>query len=806
MSQLLGWAMMPPRTMPNSLQSSRLVFLTLCALLPLGAADSVSFAEKTQQMKAYEGYFDFYWDDEEGKIWLAIERFDEDFLYVNWLSRGLGSNPVGLDRGQLGGTRLVRFERVGPNVLLKEPNLGYRAITDDEREVRAVEESFASSVLWGARVEAEGDGKVLVDATPFLVRDSQGVIGTLKSAEEGDYKLDDSRSTVLLDRTKAFPRNSEFEALLTFVGTKPGGNVRETTPTAEAVSLQVHHSFIQLPPAGYEPRRFDPRAGGIPISFADYAVALDEPVEQRWARRHRLQKKNPAAEVSEPVKPITYYLDRGAPEPVRQALLDGARWWNEAFEDAGYRNAFRVELLPEGADPLDVRYNVINWVHRSTRGWSYGSSVIDPRTGEILKGIVTLGSLRVRQDRLLFEGLGADSPVELALARIRQLSAHEVGHTLGFAHNFAASSFGNESVMDYPAPLIQIDDDGELDFSQAYGVGIGEWDKITVRYAYSDFPNAADESVELAKIMAEAIEGGMLFISDADARPLGAVHPLASLWDNGADPIAALRQTMEVRRIALGKFGKAAIPEGAPMSDLALTLTPLYLHHRYQVEATAKTLAGIEFRYGLRGDSQTATEIVPAARQRESLAALLETLDRKTLALPDRILELIPPPAYGYNDQREAFRSREGRVFDPLAAAAVAADITIAVLLEPTRAARLIDIHARMPDAPSLAEVLRELIKATWLSEQSAVQDQINETVLRRMISLAANATAPASVRATTESALVRLRLGLEERSNEPMAAWGAREIDRFLARPHVEATPAKPLPAPPGSPIGATL
>ncbi len=783
---------------------NRLLVCALAALLgPLQAAEPPSFAEKTQGMKAHEGYFDFYWDAKEGKIWLAIERFDDDFLYVNWLSRGLGSNPVGLDRAQLGGTRVVRFERVGPKILLKEPNLRYRAVTDDRDEVRAVEESFAASVLWGAKVEAEGDGKVLVDATPFLVRDSQGVVERLKSGNEGDYQLDDSRSTVLLDRTRAFPRNSEFEALLTFAGTKPGGNVRETAPTAEAVSLQVHHSFIQLPPAGYQPRKFDPRAGGIPLTFADYAAALDQPIEKRWVRRHRLQKKNPNAAKSEAVEPIVYYLDRGAPEPVRQALLDGARWWNEAFEAAGYTNAFQVELLPDGADPLDVRYNVINWVHRSTRGWSYGASVVDPRTGEILKGVVTLGSLRVRQDRLLFEGLASLSPVDLALARIRQLSAHEVGHTLGFAHNFASSSFGNESVMDYPAPLVQIDDNGDLDFSQAYGVGIGEWDKITVRYAYSDFPDAADEAAELTKIMDEAIDRGMLFISDADARPLGAVHPLASLWDNGADPVAALRQTMEVRRIALEKFGEASIPEGAPMSNLALTLTPLYLHHRYQVEATAKTLGGMEFRYGLRGDSQTATEVVPAARQRDALAALLETLDPKALALPDEILALIPPPAYGYNDQREAFKSRAGRFFDPLAAASVAADITVAVLLEPTRAARLVDIHSRLPEAPSLVEVLRELTKATWLSEQSAVQDQVNETVLRRMISLASNSMAPASVRAIAEGALIELRTRLTERSSDPMSAWGAREIDRFLARPHIEATPAKPLPAPPGSPIG---
>ncbi len=687
-----------------------------------GAAPAAlpSIEDQTADMTAYDGFIPFYWDAASGKIWLKIARFDEDFIYVNWLSRGLGSNPVGLDRGQLGDTRIVRFERIGPKVLLKQPNLRYRALTNDPNERRAVEESFAESVLWGAKIEAESGSAVLVDATDFLLRDAHGVVQQLKDAGQGDFKLDSNRSAFVLDRTKAFPQNSEFEALLTFESASPGRRVIETTPTPGAVTLHLHHSFVAAPPPGYKPREFDPRSGSFGIEFADYATPIDQPLEKRWINRHRLAKKDPSAAISDPVEPIVYYLDPGAPEPVRSALLEGARWWNQAFEAAGYRNAFQVEMLPDGADPLDVRYNVINWVHRSTRGWSYGGSVADPRTGEVLKGVVTLGSLRVRQDRLLFEGLeprfpdmascaagagptpealaavaGDFGPVDVSLARLRQLAAHEVGHTLGFSHNFAASSYNRGSVMDYPAPLVKITAGGDLDLSDAYDVNIGEWDKIAVRYAYSDFPAGTDEKAELDKIVHEGIDKGYLFISDADSRPLGAPHPLSSLWDNGSDPVAALEHTMQVRKIALEKFGEQSIAVGRPMSDLALTLAPLYLHHRYQVEATAKSVGGFMFSYAVRGDGRTPVEAVPADRQRAALEAVLATLSVEALTLPPRLLELIPPPAHGYDPNEEALPSRAGRGFDPLAAARVAAQITVAALLEPTRADRLEEFHAR---------------------------------------------------------------------------------------------------------------
>src|SRR5579884_3591730 len=369
----------------------------LCALiLATGAALAVnasagraeeakktpSIAEKTAGTEKMPGYFNLYWDAKQGKLWLEIDKWGTEFLYQSSLPAGVGSNDIGLDRGQLGATRIVRFERSGPKVLLVQENLEYRAVTSDADERRAVRESFAESVLWGFKVDAEDGERALVDATDFFLRDAHGIPAALRRTKQGNFHLDGARSAIYLANTKNFPMNTEVEATLTFAGDDPGRWVRDVTPDPNAITVREHHSFVQLPPAGYKPREYDPRAGYFGISYMDYATPISEPIVRRFIARHRLEKKDPSAAVSEPVKPIVYYLDRGAPEPIRSALLEGANWWNQAFKAAGYKNAFRVELMPEGADPMDLRYNVIQWVHRATRGWSYGASVIDPRTGD----------------------------------------------------------------------------------------------------------------------------------------------------------------------------------------------------------------------------------------------------------------------------------------------------------------------------------------------------------------------------------------------------------------------------------------
>ncbi|MDG1874511.1 MAG: zinc-dependent metalloprotease, partial [Mariniblastus sp.] len=626
------------------------------------AKETVTIEEFAKDKTKHDGFISYYWDESSGKIFLEIARTNEEFLYVHALATGLGSNPVGLDRGQLGDQKVVQFIRVGPKVLLIQKNLRYRANTDNQLEKRAVEQSFAQSILWGGKIAAESDGKFVVDATDLILADTHDVMGTLKQTEQGDFTLDPTRSAVFLPSCKAFPENTELEATLTFASKKPGSYVRQTTPSPKSVSLRQHHSFIKLPDNQYQPREFDVRSPCLFITFADYATPLDSPLEKRWITRHRLIKKDPQAKLSEPIEPIVYYVDSGAPVKIQEALIEGASWWNEAFEAAGFKNAFQVKLLPAHADPLDVRYNVIQWVHRSTRGWSYGGSVIDPRTGEIIKGHVSLGSLRVRQDQLLVNSLAnpashlgcaccgmggiaeestladmaepigpppktknpsaiaqpnhASNALEVSLARIRQLSAHEVGHTIGFVHNFAASTYGDRaSVMDYPAPRIKISDDGKLDMSDAYGVGIGAWDKVSVKFAYSQFDNGVNESEPLNAILESAAEAKMIFISDSDARPAGAAHPMANLWDNGTDPLQELQHVMRVRRIALDRFDPKKLPPGTTTADIAQYLTPLYLHHRYQLQAAGKLLGGHRYQYGYADGQAPANQPVAASTQ-----------------------------------------------------------------------------------------------------------------------------------------------------------------------------------------------
>jgi hypothetical protein len=796
--------------------------LALLGALPLRAQTPLpSIAEKTRSMEKRDGFLPVYWEAATGKLWMEIPRTGEELIYVVSLPAGMGSNDIGLDRGQLGGERLVRFDRVGPRVLMVQPNQAYRASSQNPAERRAVEESFAQSVLWGFEVKAETDGRVLVDATDFVLRDAHGVIASLKRARQGDYKLDATRSALYLQNTKAFPRNTEIEVTLTFTGDNPGGWVRDVTPTPEAITVRQRHSFVALPPPGYEPRRSDPRAGYFGIDYNDMSSPIGEELTQRFISRHRLEKRDPGAAMSDPVEPIVYYVDAGAPEPIRGALVEGARWWNQAFEAAGYRNAFRVEVMPDSIDPMDARYNVIQWVHRSTRGWSYGSSVTDPRTGEIIKGHVTLGSLRVRQDYLIAEGLlapyetGTEIPPEMermALARIRQLAAHEVGHTLGLAHNYVSSTQNRASVMDYPHPLARLREDGTIDLSEAYTAEIGPWDKLAITWGYQDFPAGTDERTALNRMLADARARGITFLTDQDARSPGSAHPQAHLWDNGTDAAAELRRVLRVRRAALERFGERAIRAGRPMATLEEVLVPLYLHHRYQTEAAAKVLGGQEYTFALRGDEQVPLRPVPGDVQRAAFDALLTTLDPAELAMPRSILTLIPPRPFTYDAHREMFGRYTGMTFDAVSPAVSAADLTIGLILNPERAARLVEQNAMDRSLPGLEWTLDRLEAATFGRAQSdpylaEIDRGIEYALVRRLMMLAADAPMP-QVRALALETLMGIRAETPEGfvpTNEAGAhrALLAGEITRFLERPW---TPDQrsPLPdLPPGQPIG---
>ena len=789
-------------------------------------------------MERLDGLLPLYWDAAAGVLYMEISKFDEDVLYVRGLAAGLGSNDIGLDRGQSDGGRVVRFERVGPKILMLQPNLTYRANSDNPDERQAVKEAFAQSVLWGFTVAAETGGRALVDMTDFLLRDTHGVATNLQPAA---YRLDSTRSVISREHTKAFPKNVIMNATVTFTsqgggqrgfggfGTLAGpgggygrGSLSAVTPSIEAVTVRTHHQFVELPEAGYEPRAFDPRSGASGLTYQDYAVPLGTPLTRRFVNRHRLAKVDPTAAVSDAVEPIVYYLDRGTPEPIRSALLDGARWWNQAYEAAGYRNAFKVELLPEGADNMDVRYNIIQWVHRSTRGWSYGGSVRDPRTGEIIKGQVTLGSLRVRQDYLIAEGLlspyvnGTETPPELAqwaLARLRQLSAHEVGHTLGFGHNYYASSLGRISVMDYPHPLIELTDEGELDYSAVYDDKIGEWDKVAVAYAYQDFPPGADEAEELRAILDEAWQRDVIYMTNQDMSAQPRVH----WWANGDDPAAELNRMMAVRRHALDRFGENAITLGAPLATIEEVLVPLYLHHRYQVQATASAIGGSNYHYALRGDGHgNATGAVPRAEQLAALESLLATLQPAELAVPRSVLQQLPPRPSGYRDHRELFPRYTGMTFDAITPAVVAAQHVTSNIFDAARASRMVEQHALDSSLPGLDDILDRVLEAVFTMQSGDGYEQeiiraVQRVVVEQMMSLGANAPMP-QVRAIVIARLARLatragaRLGAADESIGPSQAHLAllkRDIERFLARPANAYSEPRPPSPPPGAPIG---
>ena len=800
-----------------------LVVSPLCAQPRTETTKSQTIDEKVAGMQKFPGYFPFYWDAKAGKLWLEIDKWNTEFLYVESLPAGIGSNDIGLDRGQLGNSFIVRFDRSGPKVLLVAPNYDFRAVTNDPDEKLAVKDAFAESTLWGFEVAAEESGRVLVDATAFYLRDVHHVTNSLQQSQQGTYRLDPSRCAFYLANTKNFPQNTEIETTLTFTGDPSGQFIRQVVPSPEAVTVRERHSFVQLPGPGYKPRVFDPRSSFFGITYMDFATPIEEPITKRFISRHRLAKKDPSAAVSEPVAPIVYYVDRGAPEPVRSALVAGARWWNQAFEAIGYKDAFRVEVMPPDVDPMDVRYNVIQWVHRSTRGWSYGESLSDPRTGEIIQGRVSLGSLRDRQDFLIAEGLLAPyekgkplSPklLEMVLARLRQLAAHEVGHTLGLQHNYAASPVNRASVMDYPAPYVKLGADGVPDLSEAYAKGIGEWDKVSIAYGYQDFPAGTNEQSALDQILSNAFSRGLMYLTDQDARPASASSSVAHLWDNGKNVVDELGNVMKVRASALRRFGENNIREGAPLATLEDVLVPIYMYHRYQVEAAAKVVGGQDYTFSLKGKGDRNPQIVAPEEQRRALDAVLDTIKPDALMLPESLLKLIPPRPAGYARTREDFRIRTQPTFDALAPAEAITEHVSGFLLNPERAARLVQFHARDPRNPGLVEVVDKIITSTWKAPVASgyageIQHTVDMVILGDLMALASAEHAPNQVRAVAELKLDQLKtwLGtqrtLTRDDNQRASLYYAMEqIKRFQDDPK-KMNITRPQAPPDGQPIG---
>lgn len=787
----------------------------------LAAAQALpAIEEKTKGLRKQEGFINYYWEESTGKIWLEVDKLNTEILYNLSLPAALGSNDIGLDRGLLGGERIVFFNRVGRKLLMVEPNYRYRAITKDKAERKAVEQSFAQSTLWGFNIEAESNGHVLVDATDFLLRDAMKVSSRLRLMKQGNYLLDKTRSAIYIPNSKNFPQNTELEASITLVNNdgETGNYVNSVTPSTEAVTVRIHHSFIQLPDNNYKPRVLDVRSSFIDISFFDYSTPVAEPIDKHFIIRHRLKKKNPTAARSEAVKPIVYYLDNGTPEPIRSALLEGASWWNQAFEAAGYINAFQVKLLPEDADPMDVRYNVINWVHRSTRGWSYGASVVDPRTGEIIKGHVSLGSLRVRQDYLIAQGLLApfengmpadDQMLKMALKRLKQLSAHEVGHTLGLMHNYSASAVNQSSVMDYPHPAASLDAKGEIDLSNAYDLKIGEWDKIAINWGYHDFGDSANEKESLDKMLNDAYKNGYQFISDRDARSPGGLHPTAHLWDNGSSPVEELNNVMKVRAKALSRFGEHNIRPGMPMAFLEDVLVPVYLYHRYQVEAVTKMVGGLYYTYALRGDGQVITQSISKTDQLKALQAVISTFNPSVLVLPERISKLIPPRPANYDYSRELFKKRTGLAFDALSPAEAAADWSLSFLFNTERMNRMVEYQVQNGGL-GLHEMITALMDATWKSPrkkgmEGLIQLQTEQILLTYLLAASVNENSSFVTQSLVQNAISELKTFIEAKKKTDVEGIYTGHLLLALERMKKpeNAKPTVHAVMPPGAPIG---
>ncbi|KFZ31466.1 peptidase [Pseudidiomarina salinarum] len=769
-------------------------------------------AEFTADMTTHQGFFTFYHAPAQGNYYLQIPRQSTPFIFQTSLPWGLGSNDIGLDRGQLGATRLASFHIEGNKVLLQQHNTYYRATSDNPAERASVSEAFAGSVIAGFAVVAADDQHVLVDYTPFLLSDTHGVIERLQQTEQGSYRLAADRSVIYPARSKAFPDNTELEAKITFSGEAKGQYVRSVAADPDHLTMHLHHSFIRLPDDGYQPRTFHPNSGFWAENHMDYAAPLGEPMLVQYIPRHRLQKQDPDAAVSKPVKPIIYYLDPGVPEPVRSALLDGGRWWDQAFQAIGYEDAFQVRELPADADPMDVRYNVIQWVHRSTRGWSYGASITDPRTGEIIKGHVTLGSLRVRQDMLIAQGLLApfarqldantrqqlmQQVEDMALARIRQLSAHEIGHTLGIAHNFAASARDRASVMDYPHPLVSLatDHDG-LTLAEAYTNELGLWDKQVIAYGYGE--------ASPATIIERNKQLGLGFISDRDARAAGGAHPDAHLWDSGSDAVTELERVLAVRRTALQRFGLDNLPAGVPLSRLHQVLVPMYLLHRYQVEAAVKMLAGVHYDYYVTGEDTPDYRPVNAQQQRRALQQLSQTLSAEQLALPDTIKALLVPTAYGEPASRETFSGLTGLIPDPDSMAASAARFTLELMLHPERLERLQQQQQQDETIPDVRQLLsaveQQAIAPAYQPAASSLEQRLAFEALTAIAGSYLNAQLSSTAKAPLHAFLQQQQQLWEGAAASDHRQFALAALTQLFSE---QSWPVKPAPAlPPGSPI----
>ncbi|HET7576084.1 MAG TPA: zinc-dependent metalloprotease [Sphingomicrobium sp.] len=795
--------------------------LFLCSLLLVSTASVAApkVAPSTVAVKPADErpLLDVRADPKSGKIIATLPKPDADgfsgrYIYLTQLETGLGSAPIGLDRAAPSGSRILVFRRIGKKVAAEIENPKFVALTGTADEKLKVRDAFANSTIWmGDVIDTKADGSFTVDLASFIDRDDFGIPQIVKRGGGGDFKFAPELSTADPNFVKVFPKNAEFAARLTFRSDEPTPEVTNIIPDNQTFTVTMRHSLIALPEPGYVPRH-DPLGYTISQQQVDYSAPLGAPLVRDLATRFRLEKVDPSAVRSPVKKPIVFYIDNGAPEPVRTALREGVSWWNQAFEAAGFVDAFKAEILPSGADPLDVRYNVVNWVNRATRGWSYGSPIDDPRTGEIIKGSVLLGSLRARQDMIIFQALvGAgltgtgdpNDPVTATLGRIRQLGAHEVGHAIGLAHNFAASTQGRYSVMDYPGPRVTLEN-GAPSLKDAYGAGVGPWDMWAIKWLYG-----AKTDAEAKPLLAEARAKGLRFVADNDARPVGAAQPEGSLWDDSADPVSELRRMMNVRRVAIARFGQAALPAGEPLAQLRRAFVPIWLLDRYQIEAAAKSLGGVDFPYALSQEGMVA-QAVPGSTQWAALYALLDTLSPAALTVPQRLQPLLSVGFGGNGDRQtdiEIIPTAGGPVFDPLEATEVGAVQTLNSLLAPERLNRLEAQHAADQAVPAPAQLFDLLLDRTVGNSDAEVGRRIATTSVLALARVQRDRSLSPTVAMQLAGRLDRLADKLQRQRGPAAEQDWARGMATLLkdgqALDKAIADQARLPRVPPGMPIG---
>ncbi|HMN08778.1 MAG TPA: zinc-dependent metalloprotease [Gemmatimonadaceae bacterium] len=746
-------------------------------------------------------------DQDRNKVLLEItpERLGKDFLHQSVLATGAGVPALGLDRGQTGASVVVRLERRGKRVVMVRDNYQARALGADPAGQRGAAEAFPTTVVAAFPIESEANGVLVADATALFLSDTYGIAESIRRSQQGNGRVDANRSWIDPSRTRAFPRNTEIHAVLTFAVDNPGFALRRAAPDAASPTFEVHHSLVALPDTqGFRPRQADSRAGLFGQQFNDFGQGLDGTYRAGYAARWRLVPKDPAAylrgQLTEPVQPIVYYLDPAIPEPYRSAFREGGMWWNKVFEGAGWKNAFQVRDLPAGADPMDARYNMIYWVHRNLPGPSVGPSLGDPRTGEILRTVVRMDAWRSLVDYNIYAGLvpaagpsGLNvSAEDFAMMRRRQHVAHEIGHTLGMSHNYIAHTQGRSSVMDYPFPLITVDARGTLDLRQAYAPFAGAWDSLAIRYGHTWYPDAASERAGLAKIIKEMLDRDVRFVADQDADATGSI-PEVTRWVEGKTMFDAVERTSTVRRIAIDKFDERALEPGEPMYLLNMRFAHVYLHHRYSLEGLVKYVGGMDYRYAMRGDGQAPTTILPAESQRRALRMALDALEPAELQVPERVMRLIPPVPYGGDQSFEWIGSAGGPAFDQISLAGGLATEVIEGVLHRERLARVAQFAARDRGLPTLDEVLKTVVDRTWGAapdgEPAAqvLRRTVQRVVLNTLLDRAGDKQALAEVRQAAEWQLQQLDARMAAMSggsvgDQALRASARREIARYFA------------------------